>query len=69
MKSQEEQAGLADVPHDLVSVAEAAKMIGITERTIWRKIREGQIRAWGMRRYYRVSLGDLLSPVMVERKS
>ena len=53
------------IPSDLVSVAEAAEISGMTCRTVWRKIRAGQLRAWGLRRCYRVSLSELLAPVAV----
>jgi hypothetical protein len=36
-----------------------------TERTIWRDIRSGKLRAWGTRRCYRISVSELLAPVAV----
>lgn len=56
------------IPSDLVSIAEAAEIAGMTRHTIWRKIRNGDLRAWGMRRCYRISLSELLVPVAVRRK-
>lgn len=53
------------IPSDLVSVAEAAEISGMTRRTVWKKIRSGQLRAWGVRRCYRISLSELLAPVPV----
>ena len=53
------------IPSDLVSVAEAAEISGMTCPTVWRKIRAGQLRAWGVRRCYRISLSELLPPVAV----
>jgi excisionase family DNA binding protein len=53
------------IPRDLVSVAEAAEISGVTRPTIWRKVRSGQLRAWGVRRCYRVSISELLAPVAV----
>lgn len=50
------------IPSDLVSVPEAREITGITERTIWRMIRDGELQAWGPRRCYRVSLSELLRP-------
>ena len=57
------------IPADLVSVPEAHKITGITERTIWRKIREGELRAWGPPRCYRISLSELLAPVIIRGES
>jgi hypothetical protein len=56
---------IPSVPSDLVSVKEGAKIANKTERTIWRDIRSGKLRAWGTRRCYRVSVSDLLAPVAV----
>ena len=53
------------IPSDLVSIAEAAEVSGMTRPTIWRKIRSGELRAWGARRCYRVSVSELLAPVAV----
>jgi len=53
------------VPSDLVSVKEGARIAGKTERTIWRDIRSGKLRAWGTRRCYRISVSELLAPVAV----
>jgi excisionase family DNA binding protein len=57
------------IPSDLVSVAEAAEISGMTCPTVWRKIRAGQLRAWGVRRCYRISLSELLAPVAVRGQS
>ena len=51
------------IPSDLVSVKQAYRLAGITERTIWKKIRNGQLKAWGPRRCYRISISELLAPV------
>lgn len=51
------------IPSDLVSVKEARQITGITERTIWKKIRERKLNAWGPRRCYRISISELLAPV------
>jgi len=53
------------VPSDLVTVKEGARIARKTERTIWRDIRTGKLRAWGTRRCYRISVSELLSPVAV----
>jgi hypothetical protein len=53
------------IPSDLVSVKEGAEVAGKTERTIWRDIRTGKLRAWGTRRCYRISVSELLAPVTV----
>jgi len=53
------------VPSDLVSVKEGATIAGKTERTVWRDIRSGKLRAWGTRRCYRISVSELLAPVAV----
>ena len=53
------------VPSDLVSVKEGARIANKTERTIWRDIRSGKLRAWGTRRCYRISVSELLAPVAV----
>ena len=53
------------VPSDLVSVEEAAEISGMTRPTIWRKIRCGELRAWGARRCYRVSVSEVLAPVAI----
>ncbi len=58
-----EEAGL---PRDLVSITDAAQASGLNVRTIWRKIREGKLRAFGTRKCYRISLGELLAPVVRE---
>jgi excisionase family DNA binding protein len=51
------------IPSDLISVTEAAEIAGLTKRTIWKKIRARKLKAWGLRRCYRISLSELLSPV------
>ena len=53
------------VPSDLVSVKEGSKIARKTERTIWRDIRSGKLRAWGTRRCYRISVSELLAPVTI----
>jgi hypothetical protein len=53
------------IPSDLVSVKEGARIANKTERTIWRDIRAGKLRAWGTRRCYRISVSELLAPVTV----
>jgi len=53
------------VPSDLVSVKEGSKIARKTERTIWRDIRSGKLRAWGTRRCYLISASDLLAPVTI----
>jgi hypothetical protein len=53
------------IPSDLVSVKEGAEIANKTERTIWRDIRIGKLRAWGTRRCYRISVSELLAPVTV----
>ena len=55
------------VPSDLISVKEGARIARKTERTIWRDIRSGKLRAWGTRRCYRISVSELLAPVAVRR--
>jgi hypothetical protein len=35
------------IPSDLVSVKEGARIAKKTERTVWRDIRSGKLRAWG----------------------
>jgi hypothetical protein len=57
------------IPSDLVSVKEGATVAGKTERTIWRDIRSGKLRAWGVRRCYRISLSELLAPVVIRGES
>jgi hypothetical protein len=57
------------IPNDLVSVKAGAKFAMKTERTIWRDIRSGKLRAWGTRRCYRISVSDLLAPVAVRGES
>ena len=56
------------VPSDLISVKEGARIARKTERTIWRDIRSGKLRAWGTRRCYRISVSELLAPVAVRGK-
>ena len=51
------------VPSDLVSVPEAAAIAQMNPRTIWKKIRNGALPAYGSRKCYRVSLSQLLAPV------
>ena len=53
------------VPSDLISVKEGARIARKTERTIWRDIRSGKLRAWGTRRCYLISVSDLLAPVTI----
>ena len=57
------------IPSDLVNVKEGARIARKTERTIWRDIRTGKLRAWGTRRCYLVSVSDLLAPVAVRGES
>jgi hypothetical protein len=57
------------IPSDLVSVKEGARIAKKTERTVWRDIRTGKLRAWGTRRCYRVSVSELLAPVPVRGES
>jgi excisionase family DNA binding protein len=63
MNSKHLKTVVPTIPSDLVSVTEAAQIAGMTPRTIWRKIRNGTIKAWGPRRCYRISLSELLAPV------
>jgi hypothetical protein len=51
------------IPSDLASVPAASKITGIRDRTIWRWVRAGKVKAWGPRRCYRVSISELLTPV------
>ena len=51
-------------PNGLYRVREAAMMIGLNPETIHRRIRRGEIRAWG--RPQKVSLDDLLPIYMPE---
>ena len=53
------------VPSDLVTVKEGARIARKTERTIWRDIRAGKLRAWGTRRCYQISVSELLAPVTI----
>jgi hypothetical protein len=55
----------AALPNDLVSVPEAAAIARINPRTIWKKIRSGDLTAYGPRKCYRVSISELLAPVVV----
>ncbi len=57
------------IPSDLVSVPDAEQISGMTRRTLWRKIRCDELRAWGHRRCYRVSVSELLAPVVVRSES
>ena len=57
------------IPRDLVNVKEGSRIARKTERTIWRDIRSGKLRAWGTRRCYLVSVSDLLAPVAVRGES
>jgi hypothetical protein len=54
------------IPSDLVSVPEASTITGIAPGTIWRKIRDGELQAWGPVRCYRISLSELLRPANKE---
>ena len=55
------------IPSDLVTVAEAAAIARLKTRTIWRRIRAGELNAWGSRRCYLVSLSEVLQPVRRSR--
>jgi len=46
-------------------VPEAAAIARINPRTIWKKIRSGDLTAYGPRKCYRVSISELLAPVVV----
>ena len=48
--------------YEVVSVAEAALAVGLSEETVRRRIRRGQIPAWGMKGTLRVRVADLLPP-------
>jgi excisionase family DNA binding protein len=63
MKSNHLMEVKPTIPSDLVSVGGAHEITGIKERTIWKKIRERKLKAWGPRRCYRISLSELLAPV------
>jgi len=52
------------IPDDIVGVPEAARLTGISQRTIWKWIKNGKIRAWGRLRCYRVSISEVLAPVL-----
>ena len=69
MMHQHRREPVPTIPSDLVSVAEAAEISGMTCPTLWRKIRAGQLRAWGVRRCYRISLSELLAPVVIRGES
>jgi hypothetical protein len=51
------------IPSDLASVPTASRITGFRERTIWKWIRTGKVKAWGRPRCYRVSISELLAPV------
>jgi excisionase family DNA binding protein len=51
------------IPNDLVTIVEAAEIARVKRRTIWRRIRTGELTAWGSRRCYLVSLSEVLRPV------
>lgn len=56
------------IPGDLVNVREGARIARKTERTIWRDIRSGRLRAWGTRRCYLISVSELLAPVTIRSR-
>jgi hypothetical protein len=51
-------------PERLMKVSEAAMVAGLNPETLRRRIRLGQLRAWGFPR--RVLIEDVLPPVLVE---
>ena len=51
------------IPSDLTTVPVASRITGIRERTIWKWITQGKVKAWGRRRCYRVSVSEVLAPV------
>jgi excisionase family DNA binding protein len=53
---------LAPRTSELVTVADAALMLGIAQETIRRRIRRGEIPAWGKPGTLRVRLVDLMPP-------
>jgi hypothetical protein len=50
-------------PADLVSIHDAAIFADIHKVTLWRMIARGEVRAWGRRNYFRVSISELLPQV------
>jgi excisionase family DNA binding protein len=52
-----------DVPHDLISLAEAAKILHVHGRTIRRKITTGEITGYKIGQLVRVSRSELLGTV------
>jgi len=46
------------VPSDLIGVKEGARIARRAERTIWRDIRSGKLRAWGTVRCYHISVPE-----------
>ena len=57
------------IPNDLASVPAASMITGYQDRTIWKWIRTGKVKAWGRRRCYRVSVSELLAPVQARTES
>ncbi len=52
-------------PFRLLRVREAAVVTGMHRRTIYRRIRNGEVRAWGNPR--RVVIDDLLRPFVPDK--
>lgn len=52
------------MPHELWKLRDAAEMCGIHRETLYRRIKRGELVAYG--RPFRVRLNDVLAPHVVE---
>jgi hypothetical protein len=54
--------GRSHFPTDLVSISQAAEIVGVNREVIARWVRRGLIQAYGRRGCLRVSLTDVICP-------
>ena len=64
MSFKEARAVLREIPAPggLLKVSDAAEIVGLNPETLRRRIRRGQLKAWGSPR--RVAIADILFPVL-----
>jgi excisionase family DNA binding protein len=51
------------IPSDLMTIGQAARIVKIHYRTIYRWIHEGRVQGYGHPGAYRVSISELMPPI------
>lgn len=55
------------LPDDLVGIAEAARLLRLSPSSMWRRVRDGLIRAWRAGQRWKVSRAEVLELLTANR--